>query len=73
MNPNNELINMKLKSITTLFLLVVGLLSQAQLPDMIKDKSNFIAVDAAHLVGVNGLIQLLKNKGYTITPKYSVK
>jgi uncharacterized protein len=37
----------------------------------IKEQNTFIAVGAAHLAGENGVINLLKKKGYTITPIYS--
>lgn len=33
-----------------------------------KDKSTFIAVGAMHLAGDNGVIELLKEAGYTVTP-----
>ncbi len=35
---------------------------------MIAEKSTFIAVGAGHLPGQNGLLQLLTNAGYTVTP-----
>jgi len=35
---------------------------------MINEKSTFIAVGAGHLTGENGLLQLLINAGYTVTP-----
>ncbi len=35
---------------------------------LVQNKSSFIAVGAAHLLGEEGVIQLLKNKGYTLTP-----
>jgi uncharacterized protein YbaP (TraB family) len=35
---------------------------------IIANKSAFIAVGAAHLAGPNGLIQLLRNTGYTVSP-----
>lgn len=35
---------------------------------MIADKRTFMAVGAGHLPGENGVIQLLQNKGYTLTP-----
>ena len=35
--------------------------------EIIKNKT-FIAVGAGHLDGQNGLIQLLINQGYTLTP-----
>lgn len=39
-----------------------------QLKEILKSKSVFIAVGAAHLVGDEGLITLLKKEGYTLTP-----
>ena len=36
--------------------------------DMIRDKSAFVAVGAAHLPGEQGVIQLLKNQGYEVKP-----
>lgn len=39
-----------------------------QLKKRLKKKQLFIAVGAAHLIGQNGLIQLLRQEGYTITP-----
>ena len=39
-----------------------------QLKEILKSKSTFIAVGAAHLVGDEGLITLLKKEGYTLTP-----
>lgn len=38
------------------------------IPDIIKEKSTFIAVGAVHLGGEEGLIDLLKKEGYTIEP-----
>ena len=35
---------------------------------VIQNKSCFIAIGAGHLVGENGLINLLKNQGYTVEP-----
>ncbi len=40
----------------------------AKLPDLIKDKSSFIAVGALHLAGDKGLIEGLRKLGYTVTP-----
>lgn len=40
----------------------------AKIPEMMKEKSNLFAVGAAHLANKNGIIHLLKQKGYTITP-----
>lgn len=41
------------------------------IPNLIKDQSSFIAVGAAHLSGNNGIINLLRKKGYTITPIFN--
>lgn len=40
---------------------------EAMLP-LIDEKSTFVAVGAGHLIGEDGLIQLLRNKGYKLTP-----
>ncbi|MFD2594975.1 TraB/GumN family protein [Sphingobacterium griseoflavum] len=39
-----------------------------KMPDMMQEKSFVFAVGAAHLVGKNGVIQLLRDKGYMVTP-----
>lgn len=39
-----------------------------QLTGIMKSESVFVAVGAAHLVGKNGLISLLRNKGYIVQP-----
>ncbi len=39
-----------------------------QLKEILKSKSVFIAVGAAHLVGEQGLITLLRKEGYTLKP-----
>lgn len=39
-----------------------------KLPEMMKKSSLFIAVGAGHLPGSRGVIQLLRNKGYKVTP-----
>lgn len=39
-----------------------------KIPALINDKPTFIAVGALHLCGKQGLIQLLKEKGYTVKP-----
>jgi uncharacterized protein YbaP (TraB family) len=36
--------------------------------ELIQKKSAFIAVGAAHLPGEEGVLHLLKESGYTITP-----
>lgn len=38
------------------------------LPAKIKESKTLIAVGAGHLIGDKGLIQLLRDKGYTVTP-----
>lgn len=40
------------------------------MPDMMKKQSNLFAVGAAHLVGENGIIELLRKQGYKVTPVY---
>jgi uncharacterized protein YbaP (TraB family) len=40
----------------------------AQLPSIMKEQQTFIAVGALHLAGENGLIHLLRQAGYTLTP-----
>jgi len=39
-----------------------------QLPGLMKDQSLFVAVGALHLVGKSGLVNQLKEQGYTVTP-----
>lgn len=39
-----------------------------KMPEMMKKESSFFAVGGAHLMGENGVIQLLKSKGYTLKP-----
>jgi len=39
-----------------------------QLPSLMKEQQTFIAVGALHLSGKNGLIHLLREAGYTVTP-----
>ncbi|NJO25532.1 MAG: TraB/GumN family protein [Bacteroidia bacterium] len=36
--------------------------------DAMKKNSNFFAVGAGHLPGENGVINLLRKAGYTLTP-----
>lgn len=38
------------------------------MPDMMRDRSILFAVGCAHLTGERGLLQLLKNEGYTVEP-----
>lgn len=40
----------------------------AKMPEMMKDSSGFFAVGAGHLGGSRGLIELLRSKGYIVTP-----
>jgi len=42
-----------------------------KIPEMIKTRSNLFAVGAAHLVGEFGIVNLLRQKGYTITPVFN--
>lgn len=37
-----------------------------QIPELMKNKSTFIAVGAAHLAGEQGVINLLKKAGYKV-------
>jgi uncharacterized protein YbaP (TraB family) len=39
---------------------------------MMKKESAFFAVGGAHLMGENGIIQLLRSKGYTVKPVSSL-
>jgi uncharacterized protein YbaP (TraB family) len=39
-----------------------------QLPSIMKEQQTFVAVGALHLSGKNGLINLFRNAGYTVTP-----
>ncbi|MFY0253670.1 TraB/GumN family protein [Chitinophaga sp. 30R24] len=39
-----------------------------RMPEMMKNKSCFFAIGAAHLVGPMGMIRLLRDKGYTVKP-----
>lgn len=39
-----------------------------KMPEMMKKESSFFAVGGAHLMGENGVIQLLRSKGYTLKP-----
>ncbi|MCC6761793.1 MAG: TraB/GumN family protein [Chitinophagaceae bacterium] len=39
-----------------------------KMPALMKESSNLFAVGAGHLPGENGVIQLLRNAGYTLTP-----
>jgi uncharacterized protein YbaP (TraB family) len=39
-----------------------------QLPPLMKEQPTFVAVGALHLSGKNGLINLLREAGYTVTP-----
>lgn len=39
-----------------------------QMPAMMKDKATLFAVGSAHLGGENGVLNLLKQKGYKLTP-----
>ncbi len=39
-----------------------------EIENLMSDKSTFIAIGAAHLLGKNGVLKLLEEKGYTIKP-----
>ena len=39
-----------------------------KMPEMMKKESSFFAVGGAHLMGNNGIIQLLRSKGYSVKP-----
>ena len=41
-----------------------------QLPTLIEETPSFIVVGALHLAGPNGILEGLKNEGFTITPIY---
>lgn len=42
-----------------------------KMPEMMKKRSNLFAVGAAHLTNKHGIIYLLRQKGYTITPVFN--
>lgn len=44
-----------------------------RIEEIINKQSCFIAVGALHLAGESGIIRLLRNKGYTLSPVYSIK
>lgn len=44
-----------------------------RIEEIINKQSCFIAVGALHLAGENGLIRLLRNKGFTLSPVHSSK
>lgn len=43
-----------------------------KMPEIMKKESAFFAVGGAHLMGENGVIQLLRSKGYTVKPVSSL-
>lgn len=43
-----------------------------KMPEMMKKESSFFAVGGSHLMGDNGVIRLLKAKGYTVKPVSSL-
>lgn len=42
-----------------------------KMPKMMKERSNLFAVGAAHLTNEYGIIHLLRQKGYTVTPVFN--
>ena len=42
-----------------------------KLEDWMSKKSLFVAVGAGHLAGENGVIHLLRNKGYKVEPVFN--
>ena len=42
-----------------------------KMPSMMKERSNLFAVGAAHLTNEYGIIHLLREKGYTVTPVFN--
>ena len=42
-----------------------------KMPQMMKEKSNLFAVGTAHLTNEYGIINLLRQKGYTVTPVFN--
>ncbi|MGC5744802.1 TraB/GumN family protein [Chryseobacterium sp. NFX27] len=43
-----------------------------KMPEIMKKESSFFAVGSAHLMGENGIIKLLRSKGYTVQPVLSL-
>ncbi|HCA09065.1 TraB/GumN family protein [Chryseobacterium sp.] len=43
-----------------------------KMPEMMKKESSFFAVGGSHLMGENGMIRLLRAKGYTVKPVSSL-
>lgn len=43
-----------------------------KMPEIMKKESSFFAVGSAHLMGENGIIKLLRSKGYTVKPVSSL-
>ncbi|REC75152.1 hypothetical protein DRF60_15985 [Chryseobacterium elymi] len=43
-----------------------------KMPEIMQKESSFFAVGGAHLMGENGIIQLLRSKGYTVKPVLSL-
>ncbi|MDN5424032.1 MAG: TraB/GumN family protein [Chryseobacterium sp.] len=43
-----------------------------KMPEMMKKESAFFAIGSAHLMGENGIILLLRSKGYTVKPILSL-
>jgi uncharacterized protein YbaP (TraB family) len=66
-----NMISMMPPEIETLVLTNRNLVMLDGMEKLMKKGSLFTAVGVAHLPGKDGLIQLLRNKGYTVTPELS--
>ena len=57
------------QSFEQIFLIDRNKIMTNRIVPIIKDQSAFIAIGAAHLPGKEGVIQLLREKGYTVEPR----
>ena len=57
------------QSFERIFLIDRNKIMTNRIVPIIKDQSAFIAIGAAHLPGKEGVIQLLREKGYTVEPR----